>query len=84
MFRQAKAFIKLSHRLGFQPDIIDLLGMGNLSRAANPFLAQFFLFVEAIKTLSMEQQSREWMKEADEFRMLGAYAQTELAHGSDV
>ena len=40
--------------------------------------------MEAIKNLSTEEQAREWLKDVEDFKIVGTYAQTELAHGSDV
>ena len=84
MFRQAREFIKLSVRVNFKPDLNDLILIGNVLRAANPFLVHYFLFIEAIKNLSTEEQSREWIRKSEQLKILGTYAQTELSHGSDI
>ena len=44
----------------------------------------FFAFYQSLKLLGTEEQSTKWLPEVENFRIIGCYAQTELAHGSDV
>ena len=42
------------------------------------------MFMVQIKALATDQQIAYWKPKAENFEVLGCYAQTELAHGSDV
>ena len=44
----------------------------------------FFMFIPYIKTLGTPEQVEKWVKPALRTEVIGAYAQTELGHGSDV
>ena len=42
------------------------------------------MFYIVIKDLADEVQSKKWLEQLHNFKMLGCYAQTELGHGSNV
>ena len=50
----------------------------------NPIALSIFLFGNAISELGSQEQREYWKEEIISLRVLGSYAQTELAHGSDV
>jgi alkylation response protein AidB-like acyl-CoA dehydrogenase len=41
-------------------------------------------FIPAFELLASEQQSKKWFPLIRDMKIIGAYAQTELGHGSDV
>lgn len=41
-------------------------------------------FAPAVELLASDEQSKKWMPMIRELKITGAYAQTELGHGSDV
>ena len=49
-----------------------------------PLAIHFKMFMVQIKALATDQQIAYWKPKAENFEVLGCYAQTELAHGSDV
>jgi acyl-CoA oxidase len=44
----------------------------------------FGAFIPAIELLGSDEQVKKWIPLARELKILGAYVQTELGHGSDV
>jgi len=42
------------------------------------------MFIPALQYQTSDEQRREWLPLAKSFRILGAYVQTELGHGSNV
>lgn len=82
--KQVNGFAKLFTRMGLRPGLAEMPTLGFLMKCVNPYTAHFYLFVEAIKNLSSEEQNREWSKAIEDFKIVATYAQTELAHGSDV
>lgn len=44
----------------------------------------FFAFIPAIELLGSEEQVKKWIPLSRDFKIIGAYVQTELGHGSDV
>ncbi|KAJ7203805.1 hypothetical protein GGX14DRAFT_369254 [Mycena pura] len=80
--RVGKAMLaeKLAHKHTIFDRITPRYVMGN----ASPFGVHLIMFVPALKLLGSEEQSREWVPPAERCAILGAYAQTELGHGSAV
>lgn len=49
-----------------------------------PIDVHLSMFIPILKLHCSEEQRKRWYLDAMEFRMIGAYAQTELAHGSNI
>lgn len=49
-----------------------------------PLLLQTGVFIPCLKALADAEQVAEWVPLAEKYAMIGCYAQTELAHGSNV
>ncbi|CAD8157441.1 unnamed protein product [Paramecium pentaurelia] len=79
---QALAFQKL---LDFRLDEIPLyLGTIIYSATTNYYGVYYGMVVPAIKVLGTDEQINAWYKDCLNLKIAGCYAQTELAHGSDV
>ena len=50
----------------------------------SPYLTQFYFFYPSIELQSSKEQAAEWLPRIKSMEIIGSYAQTELAHGSDV
>lgn len=44
----------------------------------------FGAFIPAVELLGSDEQVKKWIPLSRDFKIIGAYAQTELGHGSDV
>jgi alkylation response protein AidB-like acyl-CoA dehydrogenase len=44
----------------------------------------YYAFMSAVELLASEEQSKNWMPLISDLKITGAYAQTEVGHGSDV
>mmetsp|Transcript_23283 Transcript_23283/g.22863 ORF Transcript_23283/g.22863 Transcript_23283/m.22863 type:complete len:125 (+) Transcript_23283:150-524(+) len=53
-------------------------------QGVSPFMLQSQMFVLSIKYLSDEEQEKLWLPKVENLKILGAYAQTELGHGSNM
>ncbi|CRL03339.1 CLUMA_CG016522, isoform F [Clunio marinus] len=53
-------------------------------REGNPLSVHFDMFIPAIKNMATLEQQAEWLPKAEICNMIGAYAQTELGHGTFV
>lgn len=49
-----------------------------------PLTIHYAQFVPTVKSLASDQQLKRWLPMIDRLEMMGAYAQTELGHGSDI
>lgn len=50
----------------------------------SPWWIHYELFVNTLKLLGDPEQIKEWLSDAEEYKIAGCYAQTELGHGSNV
>jgi acyl-CoA oxidase len=48
------------------------------------FGLHFGVFIPTIQSLGDDQQVKKWLQLAKDWKIIGAYSQTELGHGSDV
>lgn len=55
-----------------------------IMREGNPLSVHYDMFVPALKNLGTTQQQAEWVSRAWTCKIIGAYAQTELGHGTFV
>lgn len=53
-------------------------------RQGNPLSVHYDMFIPALKNLGTEEQQAEWVSQAWDCKIIGAYAQTELGHGTFV
>lgn len=49
-----------------------------------PTILSIKMFVPTIRNLGTDRQIEKWVQQAQNFNIIGCYAQTELGHGSDV
>ena len=49
-----------------------------------PYHLHTAMFIAAVRQQSSDEQRRHWMPKMDSWEIIGAYAQTELGHGSNV
>jgi acyl-CoA oxidase len=62
----------------------DLLMAEYLTDEINPFHLHLSLFANAMREQCSPEQAAYWIPKMDEWEVIGAYAQTELGHGSNV
>ncbi|XP_073844174.1 acyl-coenzyme A oxidase 1-like [Musca autumnalis] len=63
--------------------LYDVCGHG-LFPASHPLAAHITMFVDVIKSQGSPEQVEKWAQLADNCNIIGTYAQTELAHGTNV
>ncbi|KAM7341953.1 acyl-coenzyme A oxidase 1-like [Cochliomyia hominivorax] len=67
-------------------EIYSFISMGPLgwalTPAGNPLIVHMFMFTRALKSHGTQEQYEKFGKRADNFEILGSYAQTELGHGT--
>jgi hypothetical protein len=56
----------------------------SLAGEETPLPLQIHVFIPCMKALASEEQLAKWLPKARSYEMIGCYAQTELAHGSNV
>lgn len=84
-FKQFNKFVtEVMPRIGFKFRLRDIGYASSLTRGMNPIALSIFLFGNAINELGSPAQREYWNQEIFSLRCIGSYAQTELAHGSDV
>lgn len=44
----------------------------------------YSMFYQTVQVLGTEEQKKKWIPKIQQMQIIGAYAQTELGHGSDV
>ena len=49
-----------------------------------PYMAQFTFFIQSVELQGSKEQIAEWLPKIRSMEIIGSYAQTELAHGSNV
>ncbi|KAL4789566.1 acyl-CoA dehydrogenase/oxidase C-terminal [Aspergillus venezuelensis] len=50
----------------------------------SPYMLHMGMFVTTIREQASDEQRREWLPRIEKWEIIGAYAQTELGHGSNV
>ncbi|KAF3402953.1 Peroxisomal acyl-coenzyme A oxidase 1 [Talaromyces pinophilus] len=50
----------------------------------SPFALQMDMFLTTVRQQASDEQRKQWMPLIDSWKIIGAYAQTELGHGSNV
>nr|AZL94168.1 acyl-CoA oxidase [Cardiosporidium cionae] len=80
----AEEFVKLIrlYKLHLDDDYLSVLQL--LAGEDFFILLHLTMFLPAMKSLADPEQLKEWLPLAEDFRILGTYAQTEIAHGSNV
>ncbi|KAL0091093.1 acyl-CoA dehydrogenase/oxidase C-terminal [Phycomyces blakesleeanus] len=78
----AKRLLELSNEHGWNDE--DREDFQNRIGTGNPLTLHFQAFVPVINTIGTPEQSRKWIGAVKRHAVLGCYAQTELAHGSNV
>lgn len=67
----------------FRSRLHDIQGEG-VTCIGNPVALHFGMFLEAVQAQGTEEQQREWVDKIKAMSIIGAYAQTELGHGTFV
>ncbi|KAL7754007.1 hypothetical protein RI367_000940 [Sorochytrium milnesiophthora] len=62
----------------------DMWVMRSLVDETTPTSLHEAMFLPALRTQCSEEQARYWIPLAEQYRIIGCYAQTELAHGSNL
>ncbi|KIW05444.1 uncharacterized protein PV09_03333 [Verruconis gallopava] len=79
---RAKAQRRLGREHGWDEE--DYKMAEYLTDEMSPFHLHYTMFANTIKEQASDDQKKTWMPLIDSWKILGAYAQTELGHGSNV
>ncbi|KAK5822718.1 hypothetical protein F5H01DRAFT_149051 [Linnemannia elongata] len=80
--RKDHALVKLSKELQWSPD--EYLHAESLIDEAGPFGLHRGMFMPTLASQSTKEQLEKFLKPAQQYEIIGCYAQTELGHGSNV
>lgn len=69
---------------GFMPEPGDVATMSGSAISSSPLMPHYSLFISTIIGQASPEQTATWLPMAYNLEMIGAYAQTELGHGSNV
>lgn len=69
---------------GFRPMPNDIGYMSESSTMSGPMMPGFLLFLPTLAGQASDEQLAVWYPKTLAFQMVGAYCQTELAHGSNI
>ncbi|KAA0169960.1 hypothetical protein FNF27_00694 [Cafeteria roenbergensis] len=87
-FRRAVAVTRrvaaIRRKLGWSVDSWRAAVLSEVAVGDAPSVVHDSVFVAAIQHLASPEQRATWLPAAQEYAVLGCYAQTELGHGSDV
>jgi len=53
-----------------------------ITREGNPLSVHYDMFIPAVKNLGTVEQQAEWLPRSYDCKIIGAYAQTEMGHGT--
>ncbi|KAE8375819.1 acyl-CoA dehydrogenase/oxidase C-terminal [Aspergillus bertholletiae] len=86
LFKLALARAKLLRRLvdTYGWDIDDYKMAETLVDDVSPYYLQMHMFITTIREQASDAQQAYWLPLIESFKIIGAYAQTELGHGSNV
>lgn len=70
--------------LDFNMDQLRLLNSMKFTLDFGPFGLHFGVFIPTIEFLGSDDQVKKYVQDAKDLKIIGAYSQTELSHGSDV
>ncbi|KAF2758648.1 acyl-CoA oxidase [Pseudovirgaria hyperparasitica] len=79
---RAKALRRLTRKHGW--DFEDYRMAEYLTDEMSPYFLHMSMFATTVREQASDDQKRYWMPKIEAWEMIGAYAQTELGHGSNV
>lgn len=71
-------------KLDYLDPVLRIVSPMRYSQDIGSFGLTYGVFVPTIKFLGTDEQAQKWVTLADKLKIIGAYSQTELGHGSDV
>eukprot|EP01118_Nematostelium_gracile_P014776 TRINITY_DN5834_c0_g1_i3.p1 TRINITY_DN5834_c0_g1~~TRINITY_DN5834_c0_g1_i3.p1 ORF type:complete len:661 (+),score=163.65 TRINITY_DN5834_c0_g1_i3:142-2124(+) len=79
-YRKGLHVIKKSKELGLtEQEVNEIYHEINLDP---PFAVHLSMFIPTLRTQADEEQTKEWLPKALDYKIIGTYAQTELGHGT--
>lgn len=69
---------------GYVPKDLDMSFMSDARMTSSPLIINFGVFSSTLRSQCSDEQKQWWLEKAQKGALIGAYAQTELGHGSNV
>ncbi|EDV23301.1 uncharacterized protein TRIADDRAFT_27529 [Trichoplax adhaerens] len=80
--QKTRELVNLCRRKNIKFDSLDFARLNISTLEELPFFLHVIMFIPTIRGQGTEEQKRKWLPLAEDLKILGTYAQTELGHGT--